>query len=88
MGGERVGWPSETLNLVALTSNHPAGLRQPSAGVLDVPQSTPARPASTASLSGRRLLAQSTMFDRLSRRFCLVPWSITSSPVSAALDVE
>ena len=63
--------PHDGLNMVALTSNHPAGLRQPSAGVLDVPQCTPALPVSTASLSGRHLLAQSTMFDRLSRRFCL-----------------
>jgi WD40 repeat protein/serine/threonine protein kinase len=60
-----------TLNMVALTGDHPAGLRQPSAGVLDVPASTPALPASTASLSGRRLPVQSTMFDCRSSRSCL-----------------
>jgi serine/threonine-protein kinase len=58
-------------NMVALTGDHPAGLGQPSAGVLDVPASTPALPASTASLSGRRLPVQSTMFDCRSSRSCL-----------------
>jgi hypothetical protein len=59
------------LNMVALTGDHPAGLRQPSAGLLDVPRSTPALPPSTASLSGRRLPVQSTMFDCPSSRSCL-----------------
>jgi cysteine sulfinate desulfinase/cysteine desulfurase-like protein len=66
----------EGLDMLAATGDHPAeplddargGLRQPSAGVLDVAPGTPALPASTASLSGRRLPVQSAMSDRGSTR--------------------